>query len=527
MTALRGRRRSGISLPLFSCPSTRSWGIGEIVDLLPLVSWLASAGQRVAQLLPLNEMASGQHSPYSALSAMAVDPIYVHLPSVADFSALGGEASLGPGDRDKLRRARQACRIEYALVRELKDAALAASFDRFREADWCRDTARARLLEAFLAAQAWWVEEYALFRAIQRREGNRPWTEWSEPLRRRDPAALDRARRELSREVLFHQYVQWVADEQWHQARRAAASHAVELFGDLPFMVDLDSVDVWTRQDHFRLDATLGAPPDAFSLTGQDWGMPVYRWDVMATDDFEWLRDRARRMADLYSGYRVDHLVGFYRTYGRPIGGGAPFFTPAAEPEQLANGERVLNRLRAAGAEIIAEDLGTVPDFVRESLARLHVPGLCVFRWERDWQTAGQPLRDPRVYPVMSVATSGTHDTEPLATWWDGASREDRLRAAALPTIRGLAGGQLHEQPFDPIVRDVVLEALFASSSDLLLLPFVDVFGWRHRINLPATISEDNWTFRLPWPSDRLDEAADARERQASLRAWAERHGRL
>ena len=177
-------------------------------------------------------------------------------------------------------------------------------------------------------------------------------------------------------------------------------------------MVDGDSADVWARQYQFRLDASIGAPPDAFSDHGQDWGMPVYRWDGIAGEHFRWLRERSRRGADLYDGYRVDHLVGFYRTYGRPRDGGEPFFTPSVEAEQVKLGEHVLALFRDAGAEIIAEDLGTVPDFVRESMARIAVPGFKIFRWEREWHTSGQPFRDPAVYPQVSVAASGTHDTE-------------------------------------------------------------------------------------------------------------------
>jgi 4-alpha-glucanotransferase len=229
----------------------------------------------------------------------------------------------------------------------------------------------------------------------------------------------------------------------------------------------------------------------------------------------------------LYDGYRVDHLVGFYRTYGRPRDGGEPFFTPAAEREQVALGEKILDIFRESGAEIIAEDLGTVPDFVRESLARIDVPGFRVFRWERFWLAEGQPFRDPRDYPAVSVATTGTHDTEPLAVWWEQAPDDERRQIAALASIRQRAGGiDLANTPFGPEIRDVLLEALYASGSNLLLLPVQDVFGWRDRINEPATIDGNNWTFRLPWPSDRLNTVPEARERQAALRALADRHGR-
>src|SRR5207244_6530571 len=125
-----------------------------------------------------------------------------------------------------------------------------------------------------------------------------------------------------------------LAASHWREARERTGG--VALFGDLPFMVDGDSADVWARQHQFNLDVTIGAPPDAFSVSGQDWGMPLYRWDVIAAEDFRWLRERARRNADLYDGYRVDHLVGFYRTYGNPKDGTRPVFTPADEPAQLA-----------------------------------------------------------------------------------------------------------------------------------------------------------------------------------------------
>jgi len=521
-----GRRRSGLLIPLFACPSATSWGIGDIGDIEPITAWLAAAGQRILQLLPINEMAPGQQSPYSAISAMAIDPLYIRVTDVHDFQALGGESSLSAADRERLDALRQAPRIDYAAVRRLKHAALAAAFERFVEAEWCRETDRARALRMFLSEQAWWIEDYSVFRAIHARNGEQPWMEWPIEWQQRAPAAINAIRRELAHQVLFYQYLQWQAWLQWQQARQRA--QGVQLFGDLPFMVDGDSADVWSRQYQFRLDASLGVPPDAFSATGQDWGMPVYRWDVIAGEDYRWLRERARRSADLYDGYRVDHLVGFYRTYGRSLDGGEPFFTPPDEPSQLALGEKVLALLRGAGAEIIAEDLGTVPDFVRESLARLSIPGFCVFRWERYWHSEGQPFRDPSAYPAVSVATSGTHDTEPLAVWWEHASQDDRQKVASLATIQTLAADPAFAgAPFDTRVRDVLLESLFASKSQLLLFPIQDVFGWRDRINEPATIGEHNWTYRLPWPSDRLDAQPEARERQQRLREWSGKYGRI
>ena len=522
-------RRSGLLIPLFSAPSSGSWGIGDIGDIAPLSAWLAGAGQRILQLLPLNEMAPGHQSPYSAMSAMAIDPIYIRVPDVADFIALGGEASLTAEDRERLEQARAASKVEYDTLRPVKHHALCAAFDRFIEHEWTPHTQRAAAFHAWVAAESWWLEDYVVFRAIHERERGRAWTEWPEALQRRAAGALDSVRTELAGAMLFYQYLQWTAGTQWTAARSAARANGVALYGDVPFMVDLHSADVWTLQDQFQIDRSVGAPPDAFSATGQDWGMPSYDWDRVAQTGFQWLRDRARRSVALYDGCRVDHLVGFYRTYSRPRSGeGEPAFSPDNPVDQLRLGEQVLEIFRGPGSDVIAEDLGAVPDFVRTSLARLGVPGFRVFRWERDWDQDGTPFRDPANYPVISVATTGTHDTEPLVVWWNSADEAVRSAVVAMPTIHRAAGGvDLRDAPYIPIVRDALIETMFASASNVLLLPVQDVFGWADRINEPATVSDDNWTYRLPWPTDRLEAQPEAKQRQAALRGLAEKHGRV
>ena len=522
-------RRAGILVPLFSIPSEQSWGIGEIGDLVPAARWLERAGQRLLQLLPINEMPPGEASPYSALSAMAIDPQFISIDQVEDFHEIGGEASLDADARARLAAARVAPTVQYGTVRELKQTALRRAFAHFREREWESGTRRASALRAYIQEQAWWLDDYALFRAIHADQQERPWVDWPEPLRERRPHALETARGELAADILFRQYLQWIAGDQWGSARDNLGE--VALFGDLPFMVSGDSADVWARQGQFRLDASVGVPADAFSDTGQDWGLPVYRWDVCAETGFEWLRHRARRNAELFDGYRVDHLVGFYRTYFRPHDGGEARFTPAVEAEQIALGERVLEVFREPGAEIIAEDLGVIPGFVRASLERSAVPGYKVFRWERDWDLAGQPHRDPLAYPPLSVATSGTHDTEPMVIWWEGAPREEREAVLAIPPVRDRLSEEdrtaAAEDPGLPhAVHEALLEALYASGSDILILPIQDVFGWRDRINQPATVSDGNWTWRLPWPSDRLATEASAMKVAAQLKEWARRHGR-
>ena len=519
-------RSAGLVVPLFSLRSGRDWGIGDIGDLPPFAGWLSSGGFRVLQLLPTNTLAEGETSPYSALSAMAIDPVYVAVDEVPEFPGFGGEARLPLGAQAALRTARSGSRVRYAQVREAKESALRLCFSLFWDVDWVRTTPRAGAFAAYASWEDWWLGDYALFCALRGRFGGRAWQEWPEPIRLRDRDALEAARRELADEILYHQFVQWVADDQWSRARDAMGD--VHLFGDFPFMVGADSADVWANQHLFRFDATVGTPPDAFSATGQDWGLPVYRWDRMHAEDDRWLRQRARRAARLYDGVRLDHLVGFYRTYSRTTGSTTGGLDPPDEPEQLRQGERLMALFAESGLQLTAEDLGSVPDFVRLSLGRLKIPGYKVLRWEREWDVPGEPFRSPARYPPTSVATTGTHDTEPLVTWWSEAPAEERLAFARLIENRPeLRGNDVAELPFTPELRDILLELLYTSGSDLLLLPIQDVFGWSERINIPATVGADNWTWRLPLTTAELADHPEARARTTFLHGLASESGRL
>ncbi len=503
------RRQSGISVPLFSIASSQSWGIGEFGDLPMLARWLQEAGQSIVQILPINEMPPIETSPYSAMTAMALDPIYITMASVPDFAGLGAELALDGAEQVELGRLRQSPRIEYAPIRRLKEKWLRRGFDRFLKLEVARGSPRAARFDAFVTAQSWWLEEYALFRSLHARHDELPWTEWPSPLARADATVLNDARASLGLEITYRSYLQWIASDQWAEAKRL--SWPARVFGDLPFMNSADSPDVWARQHEFRFDATIGVPPDAFSETGQDWGLPPWRADVMAASGFTWMRSRARRYGDLYDGFRIDHLVGLYRMYVRPLDKTqAAFFEPADEPAQLALGQTLIGILSGADKSpfakatgdrpvVIAEDLGSIPLFVRESMARLDLPGLKVLRWERHWDLEGQPPLDPTDFPDRSVATTGTHDIEPLA---------------ATPE------GQTEEQ------RSAILQSLLSSGSSLTLIPLQDVFGWTDRINTPALVSDMNWTWRVKWPVDRWLNPEEPMERADQLMAWTRAAGR-
>ena len=504
-------RRSGVLVPLFSLASTRSWGIGEFLDLPTFAHWLKAAGQSFVQILPITELPESETSPYSAITAMALDPIFISLPAVRDFRALGGEDGLDSDDREVLDAVRRVSRVDYRRVRALKNRCLRRAHGYFLTTS-SRDSAHADAFAAFVREHSDWLDDYALFQALRGRFARKPWWEWAEPLARRKEDALARARVELRDEIEYRKYLQWIAAEQLEAAHRGA--HPIQIFGDVPFMISGDSPDVWTRQREFRFDATVGVPPDAFSDTGQDWGLPPWRWEVMADTNFEWMRARAKRTAQLFDGFRLDHLVGLYRTYIRPTDKNVePFFAPPDEPTQKRLGEQLVSIYAETGAEIIAEDLGTVPEFVRASLRRLGVPGYKVMRWERKWSEPGKPYIDPSAYEEASVATTGTHDTEPLVTWWESLSADEKRQVVAMPSVSRYVSGALSES-------DAVLRALMDAPSRLTILPIQDLFGWSDRINTPAQVSDENWTWMLPWRVDELMDIPESRDRARDLAAW-------
>ena len=481
------RRASGISMPLFSLVTSRSWGLGEFPDLVDFAAWASGARQSVIQILPVMELPDDERSPYSALSSFALDPAYIALRQVVDFEAIGGELAFEAEDRLALEDIRRAAIIPYREVRRLKHRWLRRAWERFGRLEMAASTPRARAFDDFCRQEAPWLDDYAVFRAALARHQNRAWWDWPDGLRVGDDAACRAARAVAGEdEIGYRKYLQWVADTQWREARRLA--WPARLFGDLPFMISANSADVWRRQPQFRLDATVGAPPDAFAPEGQDWGLPPWRWQAFQETGFEWMRQRARRHADLFDGYRIDHLVGLYRTWIRPMDRERPpFFDPDDEPTQRALGEAIIGIFTASGAELVAEDLGTVPAFVRESITALGVPGFKVLRWERHGDLPGEPFIDPATFPELSVATTGTHDIDPLAV-------------------------ELSPEEVDEALAD-----LMESGSYLALVPLQDVFAWPDRINTPSQVGDHNWTWRVPRPVDQWSSWPEAVSRRARL----------
>jgi 4-alpha-glucanotransferase len=521
--SIDARGIAGVTVPLFSLRGPRSWGIGEIGDLPPFAEWMHDSGIRLVQLLPLGEISGGETSPYAALTAFGIDPMYISLGDVPD---LGGDAQRAL-DRSRLPqaggdplysllgRARESRNVDYGAVRTLKQQALRTAFGRFHEGEILPHTPRAAAFRAFVQQNESWLPDYSLFRALKDAHQGIAWWALPEPLRDRNPKALAEARFALARDVLYYQYVQWLAHVQWYDARARLRATGVEIMGDLPFMVGRDSADVWANQGEFRDDASVGAPPDAFNDEGQDWGLPPYDWRVMRSNDYAWLRRRCRYTASLYDRFRIDHLVGFYRTYVRlndkrvDANGhlAAGVFDPADEAAQLEHGEAVVNAMmeaaREGGAQLIGEDLGVIPPYVRKSLPRLGVAGYKVLIWEKDQVGGEEVFRDPRAFARLSVSCFGTHDTPPMAAWWESLGDAERAAVKKLPGLAGQSTAALGAT-FTPAVHHALLDLLAGSGSELTLLLLQDILGSKERINTPATVGSHNWSYRLPATIDEL-----------------------
>jgi 4-alpha-glucanotransferase len=515
-------RHAGIIVPLFSLRSEQGWGIGELPDIAIVARWMEQAALDRLMCLPLGTMPEGQTSPYAAVSTLAIDPLYVRVSDLPDFQAAGGSARLSVEASRAIDEARCAPAIRHDLVLRAKREALAVAFAHFLDNEWYTSTLRSDELREYVARQAWWLDDYALFLALRERHGQASWRDWPAPLANRDGQALGQVRQELADAILYYQWTQWVADEQWQQARKQARRHGVAIVGDLPFVAGSDSPEVWARPSEYLLDVSAGVPPDAFSATGQDWGLPTYNWPEIAAGGYHWQRQRGRRMRELFDGLRVDHVIGLFRTYGRPATGD-PFFSPANEGDQIAQGRTILGILADSGLDLIAEDLGAVPEFLRDVLADLGVPGCKVMRWERAWSEPGAPFIDPASYHQRSAAMTGTHDTEPLAVWWRTCSDDDR-RAWMRVLDTGEPPAELPGWSDD--LRDRMLACAYrAGSADVFVL-IQDVFGWPDRINVPGTVGPENWTWALPWPIERLADDPAALDRAAMLRNLARAHAR-
>ena len=508
-------RIAGVMVPLFSLRVRADAGIGDIAALDAMTGLAAAMGHRAVLLLPIDETSPGESSPYSALSLFAIDPVYIGLDGLD-----GVEQRQVEDVRQALSRVPLSERL---TIRAARVALLESAFDHFV----ARGDGREAVAD-FAARHRDWLDDYALFRALKDHFDFVAWEQWPDELRRRDPGALARAKADtkLAQAIAKYVYWQFLAHRQWAELRLHAGG--VMLGGDLSFSPGRDSAEVWANQELFDLGRTVGAPPDGFNPLGQRWGLPAPRWERIRAEGFGLLRKRIRHARSLYDFIRIDHVVGLYRTFsfGLALGEEGGFW-PATVPEQRVQGEEVLAAIldEAGAMVVVAEDLGLIPPFVRASLSSLGVPGYKVMRWEKIGEGgAAEAFVSPAQYPELSLATTGTHDTDTLAEWWDEASADERARMLKLLAL-GPAGAADAPVPFDK-VRDAMLSALYAAPSRIVMIPLQDLFGWRERINLPGTVGPANWSWRMPIAIEDLRRDPALTARLAELRNLVARTGR-
>lgn len=509
-------------VPLFSIRTEKNFGIGEVLDLLPLIDWMADHHLHLLQILPVHETSPMETSPYQALSGFALDPVYLSLRDWDDFkkSDAANRSFSAASTQEGLSRLRESNNVRYEDIRHLKAPLLEHSFRYFLDEEWKKNTERAQSLQRFIEVHSDWLDDYVLFRLLKEKNDWRYWKEWPAPYRDRNKSELKKLRMEEQERLLLFKYLQWALSEQWKTVREHAKRRNVLIMGDLPFLVSRDSADVWSHPNSFSDIDSVGAPPDVFNDKGQDWGLPLFNWKVMEKKNFLWWRLRIRHAREHYDLIRLDHVVGFYRVWVIPKEG-EPHFEPNVESEQIKRGKQLLNAIiEESGMCIpVAEDLGVIPDFVRETLAQFGIAGHKVLRWEK----RDHVYSDPKDYPFVSLATTGTHDTSTLRLWWDEISLDERASFLAM-LDEGIEIAP--EEPFSDRLHQAIIERLIRSGSSLVIFPIQDILGLPDQINIPATVGQHNWRFKMPVSFQDLDRIPPFKEKLALFTSLIHRHQR-
>jgi len=502
-------RVAGILLHPTSLPGP--FGIGELgPEAAAFVEFLARAGQAIWQVLPLGPTGYGD-SPYQCFSAFAGNPLLVSLVRLREVGLLSDSdlagARMSPG------------RVDYGTAIERRSRLLARAGEAFERhaPPSARDA-----LEAFRAAHAGWLDDFALFMALKRAHGGAAWYSWEPPLRQRDRAALAAARRDLAAARRQVELEQWLFFSQWDALRAEAAARGIRIMGDVPIFVSHDSADVWSRPQLFHLSRDgqtalqAGVPPDYFSATGQLWGNPLYRWDVLAREGYRWWIDRLRAVLARVDLVRIDHFRGF-EAYWEVPGRDA---TAVGGQWRKGPGAALFEAVEAAlgPLPVVAENLGVITPEVEALRERFGFPGMAVLQFAFGEDDAANPFR-PHNFDPRTVAYTATHDNDTLAGWWRGGVGDSTRTAQDVEReharARAYLGGDGETIHWDAI------RSLYVSIADAVVVPMQDVLGLgsEARMNLPGR-PDGNWTWRL-----RGDELTDALAER--LRALAGVSGRL
>jgi 4-alpha-glucanotransferase len=482
-----GERASGLLLHVTSLPGPH--GNGDLgTAAREFVDFSADAKQSFWQMLPVGPCGYG-NSPYSAQSAFAGNPLLIALPDLVERGWLAAEELRPP-------IAFEADRVDYADAERFRTRCLRRAFEVGR---------RDPKFPAYCEEHRAWLDDYALFRAIKSAHAEVEWTRWRPELRDREPEALARTRREMADEIAFRSFEQWVFAEQWRELRAYCHARGVALIGDLPIFLAHDSADVWQHPELFYLDAqgmptvVAGVPPDYFSATGQRWGNPLYRWDVVRDTGYRFWLDRMHDMLERFDIVRLDHFIGFHRYWE----------IPADEPTAVHGhwrpgpGETLFATLaRELGPlPLIAEDLGAVTPEVTALRDRFGLPGIRLLQFAFGTDVSAHDFL-PHNYPRAAVVYTGTHDNDTVVGWFEAreelaaagehstrtAEQVKKEQAAALAYLGAADGSNIH--------WDMIRMCLL-SVADTAIFPLQDLLGLgsEARMNRPGRAS-GNWEWR-------------------------------
>ena len=466
-------RRSGILMHITSLPGP--WGVGTMgKQAFAFVDFLKAAGQQCWQVLPLTPTGYGD-SPYQSCSTYAGNPYLI------DLELLVEEGLLKTEELEAVTWCQKDTKADFGRLYDNRFKVLRKAFARFRDED--------EAFAKFRAENDSWLPDFALFMALKERNKGKPWYQWEDGLKFRDPQVISRVFVELEEDVRFYCFVQFLFRKQWDALHSYAAKNGVSVIGDVPIYVPLDSVEVWSQPELFQLDeelkpkAVAGCPPDAFSEDGQLWGNPIYDWDRMAEDGYRWWLRRLAAAGDWYDVVRVDHFRGLEAYWAIPYGDTDARGGRWVKGPGTAFIEAVKQGL--PGLRMIAEDLGFLTQEVLDLRDLSGYPGMKVLQFAFEGGAANEYL--PYNHVKNSVVYTGTHDNDTLQGWKDSIS--DELKEHVMDFI-----GLEDEKGWNTALIRMAL----MSSCDTAIIPMQDYLelGTEARINEPSTTGM-NWRWRL------------------------------
>jgi len=470
------QRACGTLLHITSLPSRG--GIGDLGDeAYRFIDFLAASHQRLWQVLPTSPAATG-NSPYSATSAFAGNPLFISIERLSEHGWLSIEESqaLAPAD----------CKVDFEKVQTIKLPLLKRAAEVF--IDRAEGIARKRF-ETFCWLNGWWLEDYVLFEVLRSGHSEKSWTEWPDKLRRRDPATIEQLKRDEERELMISRTIQFFFFEQWRAMHQYCASKGIKLIGDIAIFVNLDSADVWNHPEIFQLDENLnpihvsGVPPDFFSKTGQRWGNPLYRWDVLRQRGYDWWIQRVKWALQQCDMIRLDHFRGFEAYWEIP-----------AKEETAVNGrwaqgpnQDLFHALRQAMGDLpfIAEDLGTITPAVEQLRRTFEMPGMRILQF--GFGNPGAHIYLPHRFEHNTVVYTGTHDNDTMVGWWKTGATPEEKQAV-----------ECYIPPNSDGVHWAFVRAAVTSVADLCVIPMQDWLGLdgECRMNVPSR-PDNNWSWRV------------------------------